>query len=208
METAARAFMSRFAIARSEQVPNARRSASLVGSGARKCSDACMARIVLLSVLAVGLVSGPASAKPALSAGDAACTILSAAELATVVPSLGAGVPDHPDDPSGLWYGRTCQFPAKGSNGVSVAFMVAKTKDALTLLVQTSLEKPRAGSNRKIETPAPGFGAQSRIETFPTRTSVTFVQGSVVATLDADGGKKAPDKAKVLALAKLLAGRL
>jgi hypothetical protein len=167
-----------------------------------------MSRTVLWSALVVGLVSGPASAKPALRADNVACTILSAAELATVVPSLGAGTPDHPDDPSGLWYGRSCQWHAKGSSGVGVGFMVAKTKDVLPLLASSALDKPRADSGRKIETPAPGLGAQSRIETFPTRYIVTFVQGNVVATFNADGGTKAPDKAKVLALAKRLAGRL
>jgi hypothetical protein len=149
-----------------------------------------------------------ASVASAPSADNAACTILSAAELATVVPSLGAGAPDHPDDPSGLWYARTCQWHAKNSGSLSVGLMVAKTKDALTLLINSSFEKPKAGSGRKIETPAPGLGAQSRIETFPTRYLVTFVQGSVVATVDADGGTKPPDKAKILALAKRLAGRL
>jgi hypothetical protein len=167
-----------------------------------------MARIVLWSALVVGLVSGSASAKPDPSANNVACTILSAAELATVVPALGAGTPDHPDDPSGLWYGRSCQWHAKGSSGLSVGFMVAKKKDVLPLLASSALEKPRPDSGRKIETPAPGFGAQSRIETFPTGYVVTFVQGNVVVTVNADGGKKAPDRAKVLALAKLLAGRL
>ncbi len=167
-----------------------------------------MVRTLLGSALVVGLMCAVASAKSAPSAGDAACTILTAAELATVVPSLGAATPDHPDDPSGQWYARTCQWQAKGSGSVSVGLMVTKTKDAMTLLVNSALDKPRADSNRKIETPAPGFGAQSRIETFPTRYVVTFVQGSVIATVSADGGKKAPDKAKVLALAKLLAGRL
>lgn len=167
-----------------------------------------MARALLCSAFIVGLMSAATSAKSAPSADNAACTILSAAELATVVPSLGAGTPDHPDDPSGLWYARTCEWHAKGPGSVSVSIMVAKTKDAFTLLLNSALEQPRANSGRKIETPAPGFGAQSRIETFPTRYTVTFAQGSVIATVDANGGTTAPDKAKVLALAKLLAGRL
>jgi hypothetical protein len=167
-----------------------------------------MVRTLLRSALVIGLMCALASAKSAPSAENAACTILSAAELATVVPSLGAGAPDHPDDPSGQWYARTCEWHAKGSGSISVVLTFTKTKEAMTLLVNGALDKPRAGSGRKIETPAPGFDAQSRIETFPTRYSVTFVQGSVIATVDANGGKTAPDKAKVLALAKLLAGRL
>jgi hypothetical protein len=86
--------------------------------------------------------------------------------------------------------------------------MVAKSKDALTLLATTALDKPQPGGNRKIETPAPGLGTQSRIETMPTRYVVTFVQGNVVASVDVNGGTEAPDKAKVLALAKQLAARL
>ena len=159
-------------------------------------------------MIVVVVVAGPIAASVEAKSSSL-CAAANAAELATVVPSLGVGQPAEVPPSGGLQHSQ-CEW--KQSNGfgqVTLGRLTATTATTRSQLRYGLGGAPAAGST--IQRPAPGLAADSQIVTDKATGAFTvgWVHGDSLVTLDvrATLGKR-PDKAKTLALAKLIYGRL
>ena len=154
------------------------------------------------------VVAGPIAASGAAKSSSL-CAAATAAELATVVPSLGVGQPAEVPPSGGLQHSQCEWKQSDGFGKVTLGRLTATTATTRSQLKYGLGGAPTAGMT--IQRPAPGLGVDSQLMTDKASGALTvgWVHGSslVIFEVSATLGKR-PDKAKTLALAKLIYGRL